>query len=145
MGQNKTSTPFYAPTLGIVYKLIDIYAGAPLQGTEFPPGETESCLKPSWSTVAAITAAAAAAKSPQLCPTLRDPMDCSLPGSSICRIFQARVLEWGAIAFSEPSLLPFISGDCGHSVQVTCIWWPFPFGEGNRFGKLDFTQKMAGN
>ena len=39
----------------------------------------------------------------QSCPTLRDPMDCSLPGSSIHGIFQARVLEWGAIAFSEPS------------------------------------------
>ena len=37
----------------------------------------------------------------QLCPTLRDPMDCSLPGSSIHGIFQARVLEWGAIAFSN--------------------------------------------
>ena len=36
----------------------------------------------------------------QLCPTLCDPMDCSLPGSSIHGIFQARVLEWGAIAFS---------------------------------------------
>ena len=36
----------------------------------------------------------------QLCPTLRDPMDCSPPGSSIHGIFQARVLEWGAIAFS---------------------------------------------
>ena len=34
------------------------------------------------------------------CPTLSDPMDCSLPGSSIHGIFQARVLEWGAIAFS---------------------------------------------
>ena len=33
-------------------------------------------------------------------PTLRDPMDCSLPGSSVHRILQARVLEWGAIAFS---------------------------------------------
>ena len=33
--------------------------------------------------------------------TLRDPMDCSLPGSSIHGIFQARVLEWGAIAFSD--------------------------------------------
>ena len=33
-------------------------------------------------------------------PTLSDPMDCSLPGSSIHGIFQARVLEWGAIAFS---------------------------------------------
>ena len=39
----------------------------------------------------------------QLCPTLSDPMDCSLPGSSIYGIFQARVLEWGAIAFSESS------------------------------------------
>ena len=37
----------------------------------------------------------------QSCPTLRDPMDCSLPGSSIHGIFQARVLEWGAIAFSK--------------------------------------------
>ena len=34
----------------------------------------------------------------QSCPTLSDPMDCSLPGSSIYGIFQARVLEWGAIA-----------------------------------------------
>ena len=33
-------------------------------------------------------------------PTLSDPMDCSLPGSSVHGIFQARVLEWGAIAFS---------------------------------------------
>ena len=37
----------------------------------------------------------------QLCPTLHDPMDCSLPGSSVHGIFKARVLEWGAIAFSE--------------------------------------------
>ena len=37
----------------------------------------------------------------QLCPTLSDPMDCSPPGSSVNGIFQARVLEWGAIACSE--------------------------------------------
>ena len=37
----------------------------------------------------------------QWCPTLSDPMGCSLPGSSILGIFQARVLEWGAIAFSD--------------------------------------------
>ena len=37
----------------------------------------------------------------QSCPTLRDPMNCSLPGSSVHGIFQARVLEWGAIAFSS--------------------------------------------
>ena len=43
---------------------------------------------------------AAAAKSLQSCPTLCDPMGYSLPGFSIHGIFQARVLEWGAIAFS---------------------------------------------
>ena len=37
----------------------------------------------------------------QSCPTLRDPMDCSLPGSSIHGIFLVKVLEWGAIAFSD--------------------------------------------
>ena len=37
----------------------------------------------------------------QSCPTLSDTMDCSLPGSSVHGIFQARVLEWGAIAFSD--------------------------------------------
>ena len=35
----------------------------------------------------------------QSCPTLSDPMDCSLPGSSVHGIFQARGLEWAAIAF----------------------------------------------
>ena len=38
---------------------------------------------------------------PQSCLTLSDLMDCSLPGSSVHGIFQARVLEWGAIAFSD--------------------------------------------
>ena len=37
-------------------------------------------------------------------PTLSNPVHCSLPGSSIHGIFQARVLEWGAIAFSTPSV-----------------------------------------
>ena len=41
----------------------------------------------------------------QLCPTLSDPTDCSLPGSSIHRIFQARVLEWGAILLYYKILL----------------------------------------
>ena len=41
----------------------------------------------------------------QSCSTLGDPMDCSLPGSSVHGIFQARILEWGAIA---------ISGHCAH-------------------------------
>ena len=37
----------------------------------------------------------------QSCPTFHDPMDCSPPGPSTHGIFQARVLEWGAIAFSD--------------------------------------------
>ena len=41
------------------------------------------------------------AKSLQLCPTLSDPMDCSLTGSSVHGIFQARVLDWGATALSN--------------------------------------------
>ena len=48
-----------------------------------------------------ITSAAAAAKSLQLCPTLCDPIDGSPPGSAIHGIFQARVLEWVAIASSN--------------------------------------------
>ena len=45
----------------------------------------------------------------QSCPTLSDPMDCSLPGSFVHGIFQPRVLEWGAIAFSEKaSTLSFL-------------------------------------
>ena len=40
----------------------------------------------------------------QSCLTFSDPMDWSLPGSSVHGIFQARVLEWGAIAFSAPAL-----------------------------------------
>jgi len=45
--------------------------------------------------------AAAAAKLLQLCPTLCDPVDASLPGSSILGVLQARPLEWVAISFSN--------------------------------------------
>ena len=44
----------------------------------------------------------------QSCPSLSDPMDCSLPGSSVHGIFQARVLEWGAIAFSTEEFLGYV-------------------------------------
>ena len=57
----------------------------------------------------------------QSCPTLSDPMDCSLPGSSIHDIFQARILEWGAIAFSEKNghVLPNISGSQKSEMGLT--------------------------
>ena len=45
----------------------------------------------------------------QSCPTLRDPMDCSPPSSSIHGTFQVRVLEWGVIAFSGEGLQPLIN------------------------------------
>ena len=48
----------------------------------------------------------------QSCPTLIDPMDCTLPGSFAHGIFQARVLEWGAIAFSS-------------SINGACYRWPW--------------------
>ena len=44
----------------------------------------------------------------QLCPTLSDPMDCNVPGSSVHGIFQARVLEWGAIAFSVVQVMLYL-------------------------------------
>ena len=51
----------------------------------------------------------------QSCPTLSDPMDCSPPGSCVHGIFQAGVLEWGAIAFSECMLA--VNFNLAHSVS----------------------------
>ena len=79
----------------------------------------------------------------QLCPTLRDPADCSLPGSSIHGISPARVLEWGAIAFSSSPITSWqidgekvemvsdfifwaskinVDGDCNHEIKILASW-----------------------
>ena len=63
-------------------------------------GNLALILKTKHSPYVCSLAHMAAAKSLQSCPTLSDPMDCSLPGSSVHGISQARVLEWGAIALS---------------------------------------------
>ena len=55
------------------------------------------------------SAAAAAAKSLQSCPTLCGPIDSSPPGSSVPRIMEARTLEWLAISFSEAFIYPKIN------------------------------------
>ena len=55
----------------------------------------------------------------QSCPTPSDPMDCCPPGSSIHGIFQARVLEWGAIAFSSPLL--WIDKKAGLNLRIKAI------------------------
>ena len=65
-----------------------------------------------------FAAAAAAAKSLQLCPTLCDPIDGSPPGSSVHGIFQARILEWVATPFSQGSSWP---RDWTHVSCVSCI------------------------
>ena len=58
----------------------------------------------------------------QSCPTLCDPKDCSLPGSSVHGIFQARVLEWVAIAFSALKLLLLLLSHFSH-VQLCATPW----------------------
>ena len=62
----------------------------------------------------------------QSCPTRSDTMDCSLPGSSVHGIFQARVLEWVAIAFSIHSLLPLLKslGFCLKFLQILLLLSP---------------------
>ena len=67
--------------------------------------------------------AAATAKLLQSCPTLSDPMNCRLPGSSIHGIFQERVLEWVAIAFSSPitAWQTEGDGDFSHEIKDTCF------------------------
>ena len=74
---------------------------------------------------------------PQLCLTLSDPMDCSLPVSSVYGIFQARVLEWGAIAFSEiwPSELIFC---------FPCLYTPSKWIEFKLFSKVFIFFKIFG-
>ena len=54
----------------------------------------------------------------QSCLTPSDPMDCSLLGSSVHGIFQARVLEWGAIAFSGSSVQKSIIGEIKHHEKL---------------------------
>ena len=62
----------------------------------------------------------------QSCPTPSDPMDCSPPGSSVHGIFQARVLEWGAIAFSilplATNFIFIVLRDFFYSLYVKMCW-----------------------
>ena len=66
----------------------------------------------------------------QSCPTLSDPMSCSLPGSSVHGIFQARALEWGAIAFSARGTR-WLHQDPGTTAALwrpllPRVWWSHP-------------------
>ena len=59
----------------------------------------------------------------QSCPTLHNPMDCSLPGSSIHGIFQARVLELGAIAFSERKSWTLLRSGQWREMEEISLGW----------------------
>ena len=59
----------------------------------------------------------------QLCPTLCDPMDCSLPGSSVHGIFQARILEWAPIPFSRESSQPMDGTQVSWSAHAFFTLW----------------------
>ena len=61
----------------------------------------------------------------QSCPTLCNPMDCSLTGSSIHGIFQARILEWFAISFSRMNLEAIILSQINRSQKVNATWFHF--------------------
>ena len=65
----------------------------------------------------------AAAASLQSCPTLSDPMDCSLPGSSVHGIFQARLLEWDATAFSVSTCWPCPNARNSWLATMTTKFW----------------------
>ena len=71
-----------------------------------PASQADSLLLELQRRLQEVTAAAAAAKSHQSCPTLCDPMNCSLPSSSVHGILQARILEWIAIPFSRGTSQP---------------------------------------
>ena len=76
----------------------------------------------------------------QSCATLCDPMDCSLPGSSIHGIFQARVLEWGAVSFSRGS------SRLRNQTQVSCIagrCLPYPLSHQGSLLYLQLLYKCA--
>ena len=81
-------------------------------GLPFPPPMHES-EKWKWSLA-------------QSCPTPRDPMDCSRPGSSIHGILQARVLEWGAIAFSDNMAIATSKTGLTVSASLLLAWSQLP-------------------
>ena len=65
----------------------------------------------------------------QSCPTLNDPKDCSPPGSSVHGIFQARVLEWGVIAFSS------LCNEASLKTQQDGLWRTFGLVNAKRSGE----------
>ena len=98
---------FQAPLVyGILQARILKWVAIPFsRGSSWPRNQTQvSCIADRFFTpepLGKIHAAKSAAKSLQSCPTLCDPMDCSLPGSPVPGILQARTLEWVAISSSN--------------------------------------------
>ena len=66
----------------------------------------DECVRGEVNAIPSVDISLCESKVAQSCPTLCDPMDYSLPGSSLRGIFQARILEWVAISFSRRSSQP---------------------------------------
>ena len=100
----------------------------------FPGGSDGKEFTCSSGDPGSIPAAAAAAKSLQSCQTLCDPIDGSLPGSPFPGILQARVLEWGAIAFSGsiPRSGKSPGEGNGYPLRYSCLVNPTDGGAGYR-------------
>ena len=84
-------------TIALVGQNRAVYKPVPAKDNLMTMIDLEPCLDGEW----VLAAAAAAAKSLQLCPTLCDPIDGSPSGSTVPGILQARTLEWVAISFSN--------------------------------------------
>ena len=90
-----------------------------------------------------VSSAESESKVTQLCPTLCDPMDCSLPRSSIHGIFQARVLECIAISFSGGSSQPRDWTQVSHFVGRCFTIWATRKDEGKKVKSLSCVQLFA--
>ena len=81
----------------VIFKILLHFSSNPIPSYSFLPNPGYNPLNLVWVLVSMIVLVA------QLCPTLCNPMDCSLPGNSVHGILQARILEWVAIPFSKGS------------------------------------------
>ena len=81
----------------------------------------------------------------QLCPTLSDSMDCSLRGSSVHGTLQARVLEWGAIAFfRRKEICDKPDGTNSHTSDRAPVAGPWKRAVANEVGKASWPQSWTG-
>ena len=103
----------HKPTLSVGRPGFDTSSVLAMSASQSTPTQRDTDVQTApLNTTASISAPGTVCMCTQSCLTLRDPMDCSLPGSSAHGIFQARILEWVAISSSR---------GCSHPRDQTCI------------------------